>query len=160
MINIKNFDSNLLNAHQKVYKNIYIYYIGYVTLIDSAYVKIHGANRLYLTIGEVDGSFEEKNGNKYLTFSSTDKNKEVVAKYTEVWDKTKKLIECNSIETIDNKPGEYGKDYMKIKLNSDYNLPLNKLLKLHMLTIIVRSVFKEDGKYYPQNFLDECLYEV
>ena len=41
---------------------------------------------------------------------------------------------------------------MKIKLNSDDNLPLNKPLKLHMLTINVRSVFKEDGKYYPQIF--------
>ena len=48
---------------------------------------------------------------------------------------------------------------MKIKFNSDDVLPLNKVLKLHMLTIIVRSVF-EDGKYYPQVFLDECLYQV
>ena len=47
---------------------------------------------------------------------------------------------------------------MKIKFNSDDDLPLNKLLKLHNLTIIVRSVFEEDGKYYPQLFLDECLY--
>ena len=52
------------------------------------------------------------------------------------------------------------KDYMKIKFNSDDNLPLNKILKLHMLTIIVRSVFKEDGKCYPQFFLYECLYEL
>ena len=49
---------------------------------------------------------------------------------------------------------------MKIKLNSDDNLPLNKTLKLHMLTLIVRSVFEEDDKYHPQVFLDECLYEV
>ena len=49
---------------------------------------------------------------------------------------------------------------MKIKFNSDDNLPLNKTLKLHNITIIVRSVFKEDGKYYPQVFLDECLYEL
>ena len=48
---------------------------------------------------------------------------------------------------------------MKIKSNSDDDLSLNKILKLHMLTIIVRSVL-EDGKYYPQAFLDECLYEV
>ena len=58
------------------------------------------------------------------------------------------------------KPGEYEKDYMKIKFNSDDNLPLNKILNLRMLTIIARSVFEEDGKYYPQVFLDECLYEV
>ena len=49
---------------------------------------------------------------------------------------------------------------MKINFNSDENLPLNKILKLHNLTIIVRSVFEEDDKYYPQVFLDEWLYEV
>ena len=49
---------------------------------------------------------------------------------------------------------------MKIKFSSEGNLPLNKTLKLHMLTIIVRSAFGEDDKYYPQVFLDECLYEV
>ena len=46
---------------------------------------------------------------------------------------------------------------MKIKFNSDDNLPLNKILKLHMLTVIVRYVFEVDGKYYLQIFLDECL---
>ena len=49
---------------------------------------------------------------------------------------------------------------MKIKLNSDDGLPLNKMLKLHMLTVIVRSIFEEDGKYYSQVFLDECLYHL
>ena len=49
---------------------------------------------------------------------------------------------------------------MKIKLNSDDNLPLNNPLKLHNLTIIFRSVFEEDAKYYPQIYLDECLYEL
>ena len=49
---------------------------------------------------------------------------------------------------------------MKIKFNSDDDLPLNKQLNFFNLTIIVRTVFEEDGKYYPQNFLDECLYEV
>ena len=49
---------------------------------------------------------------------------------------------------------------MKIKFDTDDNLPLNKPLKLHMLTIIVRSVFEEDSKFYPQVYLDECLYEL
>ena len=49
---------------------------------------------------------------------------------------------------------------MKLKFNSDDNLSLNKTLKLHNITIIIRSVFEEDGKYYPQVFLDECLYEL
>ena len=49
------------------------------------------------------------------------------------------------------------KYFMKIKLNSDDNLALNKILKLHMLTVIVRSVFQEDNKCYTQIFLDECM---
>ena len=49
---------------------------------------------------------------------------------------------------------------MKIKFDTDDNLPLNKLLKLRILTIIFRSVFEEDGKLYPQIYLDECLYEL
>ena len=48
---------------------------------------------------------------------------------------------------------------MKIKLNSDDDLPLNKQLKFHSMAITIRSVFEEDGKLYPQVFLDETLYE-
>ena len=54
---------------------------------------------------------------------------------------------------------DYEKDYMKIKFNSDDDLPLNKPLKFHNMTIIIRSV-KEDGKLYPQVFLDDTLYEL
>ena len=54
----------------------------------------------------------------------------------------------------------YEKDYMKIKFNSDDKLPLSKPLKFHAMTIIIRSVFEEDGKLYPQVFLDDALYEV
>ena len=65
-----------------------------------------------------------------------------------------------NIQTINaDKSGEYEKDYMKIKFNSDDDLPLNKTLRIHNLTVIVRSVFEEDGTY-TQVFLDECLYEV
>ena len=49
---------------------------------------------------------------------------------------------------------------MKIKFDTDNNLPLNKPLKLPMLTVIVRSVFEEDGKLYPHIYIDECLYEL
>ena len=56
--------------------------------------------------------------------------------------------------------GEYGKDYMKIKFDSDDNLPLNTVLKFCILTIIIRNVFEKDGKYYLQIFLDDSLYEI
>ena len=49
---------------------------------------------------------------------------------------------------------------MKIKFNSDDNLPWNKTFKLHNMTIVIRSVFEEDDKFYPQVYLDECLYQV
>ena len=52
------------------------------------------------------------------------------------------------------------KDFMKIKFDSDDNLLLNKKLKFPTMTIIVRSVFEEDGKFYYQIYLDECLYEL
>ena len=55
---------------------------------------------------------------------------------------------------------DYEKDYMKIKFNSDDDLPLNKPLKFHNMTITIRSVFEEDGKLYPQVFLDDTLYEL
>ena len=93
---------------------------------------------------------------KYLVFTSTDGNKKVVAKFTKVWDGIKDLIEA----TNEGKEGEYEKDFIKIKFNSHDNLPLNKMLKRHPLTVIVRSAFEEDGKCYPQVFLDEWLFAV
>ena len=79
MINLKNFDSNLLKIDKKHYKGINIYYIGYITIkkIDDC-ENIYSVNPLYLIIGKVDGHIEEKNGSKYLVFDSTDENKEVL----------------------------------------------------------------------------------
>ena len=54
--------------------------------------------------------------------------------------------------------GKYGKDYIKIKFNSDDDLSVDKPLEFYNLTISVRSVFEEDSKYYPQIYLDEFLY--
>ena len=76
-------------------------------------------------------------------------------KYTDFWDGIK-----NEIETINGGiEGKYGKDFMNIKFDTVDDLPLNKLLKLQMLTIAVRSAF-EDGKFYRQIYLDKCLYEL
>ena len=48
---------------------------------------------------------------------------------------------------------------MKIKFNTD-NVPINKPLKMHLLTITVRCIFEEDGQFYPQLYLYDCLYEA
>ena len=66
----------------------------------------------------------------------------------------------DKIKEVSNDQCDYEKDYMKTKFNSDDNLPLNKSLKFHNMTITIRSVFKEDGKLYPQVFLDDTLYEL
>ena len=49
---------------------------------------------------------------------------------------------------------------MKIKFNTDYNIPLNKIIYPPTITITIRSITKKDGKYYPQLFLNDCLHEV
>ena len=68
MINSKDFDSNLLKIDKKSYKNIYIYYIGYITMKDSDYVNINSVNTFYLIIVKVDGYIVEKNGEKIFNF--------------------------------------------------------------------------------------------
>ena len=117
---------------------------------------IYNANPLYLRIGHASGYIEEKIGNKYLIFDSIDENKEVLKKYADAWDEIK-----NKIKAINgDKENDYGKYYMKIKFNSDDDLPLNKLLKFHLMTIIIRCVFSEDGKFYTHLFLEDALYKL
>ena len=112
-------------------------------------------NPLYLLIDHASGYIEETVVNKFLVFDSTDENKDLLKKYNDVLDGIRdKIKEINSSEC------DYEKDYMKIKFNSDDNLPLNKPLKSHLMTITIRSVFEEDGKLYPQLFLDDSLYEL
>ena len=102
------------------------------------------------------GNFEGKNENKYLVLDDVDENNEVSKKYQEVWEGVKK-----EIETINGgKKIEHGKDFRKIRLESNDDVSLNKPIKLLLLTIIIRSVFNEDGKFYPQLFLDDALYEL
>ena len=64
------------------------------------------------------------------------------------------------IETInDRKELFYEKKYARIVVNTDDDMPLNKPLKFPTLTIIIRCVFQEGEKLYPQIYLDECLYK-
>ena len=155
MINLKNFDPNLLKIDKKSYKNIGIYNIGYITIkqIDE-YESIYSVNPFHLQVNQANGYIEEKNGNKYLIFDTTDENKELQKKYKDVWNGIK-----NKINTINSGEFDYEKNYTKIKFNSDDGLPLNKPLKFHAMAIVIRSVFEEDSKLYPHVFLDDALYE-
>ena len=123
LINFKDFDPKLLNLDKKSSMDINIYYIGYVT--KKPEYNISSVNPLYLLIDELDGLIEEKEGNKYLNISLTDNNNDVLIKCAEVWSGIKDQI----IKINDGQIGEYGKDYMNIKFDSDDNLPLDKILK-------------------------------
>ena len=116
---------------------------------------IHSVNPLYLRIDHASGYIEKKGFNKYLVFDSTDENKELLKKYNDVFNGIR-----NKIKKISGNECDYEKDYMKIKFNSDNDLPLNKQLKFHNMTITIISVFEEDGKLYPQVFLDNALCEL
>ena len=66
----------------------------------------------------------------------------------------------DKIKDVSSDEYDYEKNYMKIKFNSDDNLPLNKPLKFRLMTITIRPVFEEDGKLYPQLFLHDTLYDL
>ena len=113
--------------------------------------RIYSIYSLYLQVSNPNGYIEDSNENKYLIFDySVNGNKELLKEYVDVWDGTKN-------KNNDTKENDYEKDYIKIKFNSGDNLPLKKPLKVHAMTIIISSVFEEDGKFYPQVFLDDAL---
>ena len=155
MINIKNFDTNLLSIDQISFKSTDS------VIHDIEHIKsLGGENPPYLVFNNIDAyiecnSTEESNENKYLIFASTDKNKEALENYTELWDESK-----DQIETISgNKPIEYKKGFMKIELESDDNFPLDKILYIPVCIIVAGSVFQENNNYYPQVYLHDCSYE-
>ena len=117
---------------------------------------VNSVNSLYLMINRIFGFIEEKNGDKYLNIASVDRNSELLKKYSKVWNGIKDYIE----KINNSKLGKYHKDYMKIKFNSDDDIPLNKQLIFPTITVIIRNIFEKDGKCYRQIFLDECLYEL
>ena len=154
IIDLKKFKSSLLKIDKKSYKSINICNIGYITIkkIDDC-ENIYSVNLLYLTINHANGYIEEKGVNNYLVFDSTDENKELLKKYNYVLNGIRYKEICSD-------ECDYEKDYMKIKFNSGVDLPLNKPLKFHNMTITIGSAFEENGKLYPQVFLDDTLYEL
>ena len=150
MIDIRNFHSNLWKIDKKPYKDVDIYYIGYITIKKfSDCENIHSVNPLYLIIHSVTGHFKEKFSEECLIIDSTEK-------YENVFSGIKSEIETPN----SGKELFYGKNYARTVVNTDNNLPLNKQLKFPTLTIIIRCVFQKDKKLYPQIYLDKCLYEL
>ena len=85
IINIEDLNPGLIKIGKKSYKNIHICYIGYITIKNIRVCeRINSVNPLHFIAGKADGYIQEKNGNKYLVYHSTDKNKEVLEKYTKL----------------------------------------------------------------------------
>ena len=139
----------MLRIDKKQYKDIDIYYIGYITIKTFGDCEnIQSVNPLYLMIHSTTEYFKEKYGENYLILDSTEK-------YDEVFSGIKK-----EIETINGgKELFYEKNYAKIGVNTDDDIPLNKQLKFPTLTIIIRCIFQNGKKLCPQIYLDDCLYE-
>ena len=123
IINIKEFDPNNIKLDENSYKNILIYYIGYMTIKDSKYVKISSVNPLYLMFNKMNGYFEEINGNNYLTLFATNDSKDGIKNYEELWIKITDLITL-----VTKKADDYDEKFIKIKLDSDDTSPLNKTI--------------------------------
>ena len=137
MIDIKNFQSNLLKIDKKPYKDFDIYYIGYITIkkFGDFEKNIHSVNPLYLMIPSATGYFKEENGEKYLILDT-------IEKYEEAFPGIK-----SEIETING--GEevyYEKHYEKARVNTDDDIPLHKKLRFPSLRIIIRCIFQNGNK--------------
>ena len=149
LINIKHFNNNNLKLDKKGGLGNDVYYIGYITKKPQWSVYI--VNPLYLMINKIKGHFEEVDGDKYLIISS--ENGDITQ---DVFDGIKEIIKkINGY----SQPIKYDDNYMKTKFNTDDNIPLNKIIYFPTITIIIRTTTQKDGKYYPQLFLNECLYE-
>ena len=149
IINMKNFDPNNIKIDEKSYKDILIYYIGYLTIKYLKYVKINSVNPLYLIFNKVNDYYEEINTSKYLALISTNESKEKIKKYEELWSKIRNLVSL-----VTKNSDDYVEKYMKIKFNLDNKLPLNKTIKFPSIIIVVRTVFLKVV------FLGECLYKL
>ena len=85
----------------------------------------------------------------------TNEGKEKIKKHEELWSKMRNLI-----RSITKNLDDFDEKYMKIKFNSDEELPLNKTIEIPSMEIVIRTIFLQNNKYYPHVFLDECLYKI
>ena len=75
--------------------------------------------------------------------------------YGELWIKIRDLL-----RSITKNLDDYDWKFMKTKFDSDDNLPLNRTIKIPIVTMVVRAVFQGNNKHCPHNFLDQCLYKI
>ena len=144
LVNIFDFNPEKLDIQIERNDDIGIYYIRY------------DLDPFYLVIDDLCEYFEENDGSKYLRLVSSGDQDVIHDKYVGFWEEIKKAIN----KVAYNKLSDYNKDYRLIKFDSDDDLRLNSMVKIHTLMVVVRSVLEKDEGLYPQIFLDDCLYKV
>ena len=149
IIYINDFNADLLEIIKRDSRiGADIYHIGYVLDPDYDYNTI---KPLYFVVDRLIGYIEEIEGSsdKYLVIASSVRNKKnIISLFEMVW---------TSIEDKIN-PGIKIKDYNKFRFNSDIDLHLNTIIEFRSLVINISCVIEKDNEYYPEIFLDECLY--
>ena len=144
------FEASNLKLDKKNWKDLDIYYIGYVDKKPDW--SVNSVNPLFLLINRVHGTVLEKCSCK---FYSIDKGDSVLKRHDQVFSRIKYHIKKISDEEV-----FYGSNFEKIKFLNDDFLPFGKLLYFPTLTVVIRCVFKQNGIFYPQVYLDECLYQL
>ena len=123
-----------------------IYYIGYV--VNKLEYDINSVKPLYLNVESLLGSIEkiDESNDRYLVIDKS--NIKVINIFNTLREYIENKIILDKIDGFD-----------KIRFNSDIDLPLGTLIQFKMLNIIIRCIIKKDGKYYPEIYLDECMYD-
>ena len=154
MVYINDFDSNLLEVIKRESRiGANIYYIGYVLNPNYDYNTI---NPLYFVINRLIGYIEEieKSNDKYLVVTKSMRNRKIIHCFDTIWSHIEHEINLNNFNNNNNKI----KGYDQLRFNSDIDLPIDTLIEFHSLIINVSCVIEKDGKYYPEIYLDECLF--
>ena len=146
MVNIMELNTSLVGIEKISHENI-------DTIYDIEYFNNFGT--LHLIFNNVDAYFMSFNEDKYLIFAKTERNKDMVEKYEEIWDFIREEIRL--IDDVE--PFKYKKDFMRIKFKSDDRVPINEILNISVCVLIIKSVLKRNGKYYPQTYLDRCYFK-
>ena len=129
-INLDEFDRRKIKVDRKNFNGIDIYHLGY----------------------EYKKKIEEGDNVWYLIISGDENFLRI---FSNTWKSIRTKIEENTGGVV-----QYDKDYMRIKFKSNDNLPTDNTANMYGVIIIIRSVFAQNGKFYPQLFLDDALYEL
>ena len=152
VVYINDFDSNLLEVIKRESRiGANIYYIGYVLNPNCDHNTI---NPLYFIINRLIGYVEKIEGSydKYLVVTKSMHNRKIIHSFDTIWSHIEHKINPNNFNNNNIK------DYDKLRFNSDIDLPTDTLIEFRSLVINVSCVIEKGGKYYPEIFLDECLY--